>query len=49
MLFAFSNRVEIWSKAAYTKLQTNEPEDFSSLAEEVMTKKDKGEKKDDVS
>lgn len=49
VLFAFSNRVEIWSKAAYTRLQTNEPEDFSSLAEEVMTKKDKGEKKDDLS
>jgi MraZ protein len=49
VLFAFSNRVEIWSKAAYTRLQTNEPEDFSSLAEEVMAKKDKGEKKDDVS
>ncbi|MGD0709797.1 MAG: division/cell wall cluster transcriptional repressor MraZ [Bacteroidales bacterium] len=49
VLFAFSNRVEIWSKAAYTRLQTNEPEDFSTLAEEVMAKKDKGEKKDDVS
>jgi len=49
VLFAFSNRVEIWSKAAYTRLQTNEPEDFSSLAEEVMAKKDKGETKDDVS
>ena len=49
VLFAFSNRVEIWSKVAYTRLQTNEPEDFSSLAEEVMAKKDKGETKDDVS
>jgi MraZ protein len=49
VLFAFSNRVEIWSKDAYARLHQNEPEDFSSLAEEVMAKKDKGEKKDDVS
>ena len=40
VLFAFSDRVEIWAKDAYEKLQTSEPEDFSSLAEEVMGKKE---------
>ena len=40
VMFAFWNRVEIWSKEAYDKLQTREPEDFSTLAEEVMGRKD---------
>lgn len=40
VLSAFSNRIEIWSKGVYDKLLMNEPEDFSSLAEEVMGKKD---------
>ena len=48
VLFAFSNRVEIWAKDAYDKLQTNEPEDFSSLAEEVMGKKDNRETTNDL-
>ena len=48
VLFAFSNRVEIWAKDAYEKLHTNEPEDFSSLAEEVMGKKDNRETTNDL-
>lgn len=40
VLFAFSNRIEIWAKENYDRLLTDEPEDFSSLAEEVMGKKD---------
>lgn len=40
VMFAFSNRIEIWAKEAYDKLHLNEPEDFSTLAEEVMGKKD---------
>ncbi len=43
VLFAFSNRIEIWAKEAYERLQINEPEDFSTLAEEVMGKKDNRE------
>jgi len=35
-LFAQFNRVEIWAKDIYENLITNEPEDFSALAEEVM-------------
>jgi MraZ protein len=39
VLFAYSNRIEVWSKQAYDKLMTEEAgEDFSSLAEEVMGK-----------
>jgi MraZ protein len=38
VLFAFSNRIEIWAKDAYETLLTDEPEDFASLAEEVMGK-----------
>ena len=38
ILFAFSNRIEIWAKDRYEKLITDEPEDFAQLAEEVMDK-----------
>jgi MraZ protein len=40
ILFAFSNRIEIWDKNKYQSLLTDEPEDFARLAEEVMSKKD---------
>ena len=40
ILFAFSNRIEIWDKIKYENLLTDEPEDFASLAEEVMSKKE---------
>ncbi len=49
VLFAYSNRIEIWSKDAYEGLLTDEPEDFAKLAEEVMGKKDKEGKNDDLS
>ncbi|HSV88353.1 MAG TPA: division/cell wall cluster transcriptional repressor MraZ [Bacteroidales bacterium] len=38
VLFAYGNRVEIWAKEAYEDMMGREPEDFSSLAEEVMGK-----------
>ncbi len=38
ILFAYSNRIEVWSKANYDNLLTDEPADFASLAEEVMGK-----------
>lgn len=38
VLFAFSNRVEVWDKATYENMMTDEPEDFADLAEEVMGK-----------
>ena len=49
VLFAFSDRVEIWAKDAYEKLQTNEPEDFSSLAEEVMGKRNRRDSGNELS
>jgi MraZ protein len=37
VLFAFSNRIEIWSKVAYEKLMSEDSgEDFAALAEQVM-------------
>lgn len=38
VLFAYGHRVEIWAKEAYEAMMGREPEDFSSLAEEVMGK-----------
>ncbi len=36
VLFAYGNRVEIWSKELYETTLAVEPDDFSVLAEEVM-------------
>ncbi|MCP4440539.1 MAG: division/cell wall cluster transcriptional repressor MraZ [Aureispira sp.] len=36
VLFAYFNRIEIWSKENYEKLLAEEPSDFGALAEEVM-------------
>lgn len=36
VLFAYSNRIEVWDKEIYINLLTDEPEDFSTLAEDVM-------------
>lgn len=39
VLFAYSNRIEVWNKDVYDGLLTDEPEDFALLAEEVMGNK----------
>ena len=39
VLFAYSNKIEVWAKEKYDSLLNDEPEDFSTLAEEVMGKK----------
>lgn len=36
VLFAYSDRIEIWDKDKYENLLTDEPDDFADLAEEVM-------------
>ncbi|MFN3557178.1 MAG: division/cell wall cluster transcriptional repressor MraZ [Bacteroidales bacterium] len=36
VLFAYDNRIEIWSKELYEQTMSVEPDDFSDLAEEVM-------------
>ena len=38
VLFAYGQRIEIWARDVYENMMRNEPEDFSSLAEEVMGK-----------
>ena len=43
MLFAYSNRIEIWDQETYEGLLTDEPEDFAILAEEVMGSKNENE------
>jgi len=40
VLFAYKDRVEVWNADAYEEQLKNEPEDFSSLAQQVMTKKE---------
>ncbi|MEE4177967.1 MAG: division/cell wall cluster transcriptional repressor MraZ [Bacteroides sp.] len=44
VLFAYGQRIEIWARDVYEAMMNNEPEDFSSLAEDVMGKitKDSG-------
>lgn len=39
VLFCHTNMIEIWAKDAYEGLLSNEPEDFSLLAENVMGNK----------
>lgn len=41
VLLAYGNKIELWSKAGYEKMLSEEPADFSALAEEVMSKKDR--------
>ena len=36
VLFAYFDRIEVWNKATYDNLLTDEPDDFSRLAEDVM-------------
>jgi len=38
VLFAYFDRIEIWSKEQYDGLLEDEPNDFGNLAEEVMGK-----------
>jgi len=43
VLFAYGNRIEVWDKATYDGLLTDEPDEFASLAEEVMGGSDNNE------
>lgn len=36
VLFAYGNRIEVWDKETYNGLLTDEPDEFATLAEEVM-------------
>ena len=43
ILFAYSNRIEVWDAETYRNLLTDEPDDFANLAEEVMGDRDNQE------
>lgn len=43
VLFGYFDRIEVWDKVTYDNLLTDEPEDFSRLAEDVMGGKNAGE------
>lgn len=52
ILLAYGNRIECWDRELYDTLLENEPEDFASLAEEIMgdldrTEDDKGDSRPD--
>lgn len=49
ILFAYGQRIEIWAKEEYDQMMQQEPEDFSSLAEEVMGKANKNNQGENVS
>jgi len=36
VLFAYAEQIELWSKEAYEAMLANEPEDFSSIADEIF-------------
>lgn len=47
VLFAYFDRIEVWDKKSYDNLLTDEPDDFSNLAEEVMGSKGEDEENND--
>ncbi|MCK9421264.1 MAG: division/cell wall cluster transcriptional repressor MraZ [Bacteroidales bacterium] len=49
VLFAYSDRIEVWNKSTYLQLLSKEPEDFAQLAEKVMGKQDGSNTIDDIS
>ena len=36
VLFAYTNKIELWDHATYEQLMEEEPEDFAALAERIM-------------
>ncbi|MDL5048464.1 division/cell wall cluster transcriptional repressor MraZ [Oscillatoria amoena NRMC-F 0135] len=42
VLYAYENKIEIWSAKNYEEMFNMSADDFSELAEEVMSRKDKG-------
>lgn len=48
VLFAYSDRIEVWNKSTYLQLLSKEPEDFAQLAEKVMGKQNRSTTIDDI-
>ncbi|MBS4012957.1 MAG: division/cell wall cluster transcriptional repressor MraZ [Bacteroidetes bacterium] len=46
VLIAYGQRIEIWAKDVYEEMLNKEPEDFATLAEEVMGKINKTNNED---
>jgi MraZ protein len=42
ILFAYGNRIEVWSQKNYERMLKSDTTDFAKLAEEVMGKNNKG-------
>ena len=49
VLFAYGNRIEVWDKETYNSLLTDEPDEFATLAEEVMGGGSKNQDEDGIS
>jgi MraZ protein len=49
VLFAYSDRIEVWNKKTYMDLVSNEPDDFAQLAEKVMGNSNTSNAGDDIS
>ena len=50
VLFGYFDRIEVWDKSTYDNLLTDEPEDFSKLAEDVMGNQNQDDdKQNDIS
>ena len=43
ILFAYGNRIEVWSEKEYERILKDDTSDFATLAEEVMGKKTKND------
>lgn len=43
ILFAYGNRIEVWSEKEYERILKDDTSDFAALAEEVMGKKAKND------
>jgi MraZ protein len=48
ILFAYSDRIEVWNKSTYQQMLSGEPEDFAQLAEKVMGNQERSESIDDI-
>jgi MraZ protein len=46
VLFAYGNRIEVWSEAEYSRMMKDDSSDFAQLAEEVMGKKSTADDED---
>ncbi len=46
ILFAYSNKIEVWDRTTYEQMMDEEPEDFAELAEKILGSTASTEKED---